>query len=1559
MPLFPASTGVPRSVSNPTGFSRLMRSRIAVQILFLLVAASCVFAQTKPAKAAPQSNRIIVKLKSTLAQQAEAQLAAPGHPGQPMDLRPGQTGNAHIEGFLRRYSAQRLAPMYPDLIRVKKQHNWSDAQLADHVRQRFAARSRRRPHAAVVPEVTRTYILDCGTMSAAEQANRLQQLKADPDVEFAEMAHTFSAVDLPNDPFLATSGSWGQPYPDLWGLMAINAPAAWDTATGSGVVVAVVDTGIDYNHPDLAANVWTNVNEIDGNGFDDDGNGFVDDIRGWNFEFNNNDPIDFNGHGTHVAGTIAAVGDNGIGVIGVAWHAQVMAVKGLDDSGFGFDFTLAPAIMYAANNGADVINASWSTQGTSEAIEEAIQYATGLGVVFVAAAGNNSEDAMNVFPASSPEAITVASHDPFGNFSFFSNFGPRIDVTAPGEDILSLQAANTFQGLTVIDGYARMTGTSMAAPHVSGVAALILSGNPTFSPDQVRQIIRASNTSVPFDSRFGSGKLNALAAVTLVNPLDTRITGVQFGASPSDPITILGFAQGTGFSNYTLEYGIGTQPSFFTPFFNSFTPASGTLGILDPGSLGLFDGTYTIRLTAFNTNGNAFVASTQFNLVQCTITNPVPGAPPASATEYKPGIVLPITGTAVIGGFQNFVVEWAPNGTNAWQTTGITLTGNGTTPVVNGQIATWDTSAAAQAGFTQAAFYQIRLTVNGVISEQAFTPIYLEPDLLSAAWPVFIDLGPYSVNSGVVPAMNPDGTLRLVMESPNQGTTLAASWVFNLDGSFQKTNLDQFGSNHQPAAGNVDGLPGDEAVMPDFNVIRVFHPDNTFDLFTPGVDVDLTRVPLLLEDLNNDFQLESITVGSDFNTQTAYVFAWKPDGQQAPGFPIQVQDNNNLLAGGFNHVRVLVGDFDGDGAKDVLVVEGLTSTTYVLRLFNHDGTPKIFNAPVLTGTPAAIAAADLDHNGKLEIILANYNGFLPTTATLHVLQPDGSERPGWPVDASASNGNGSTMATIAVGDFRRDGHEEIVLAREPGIYLFNSDGTLFPGAWPLPPRFPGYGPAVIGDIDGDGFPEIVTALEDFNAFDGPRLLAIRSDGTVEKSWLIAGSNAMGFAGGGPAPVLQDLNQDGTMDIALAYPLAGISVNPGLMTILDTHAAYDPTKIDWPMAFQNPRNNPVLLRQSASTLTVALTTGSNPSVIGDNLVFTATLTPATGSGAVQFFDGSTSISGAIQLTNGSASISTSTLALGSHSITARYTGDNQITASVSPAFMQNVVKGNTSIAVALTAGTNPSLVGDSLTFTASVAPTAVTGSVMFFDGSSPISGDLPLVGGSASVTTSALSAGTHSITAQYSGDATFNMATSPALSQTVNTPKGNVSISIQLNPVTHPPTFGDSLTFTASVAPAAATGTVIFFDNGAAISGNIPLVGGLASISTSALGAGAHSITVQYSGDANFNPATSAALALNVAKARTSLTLTIAERDDAFKPGTPITFVAAVTPAGASGTVTFFDGTTAISAPVPVTGGLASFITSSLASGTHSISAQYSGDANFNASSSAALKVKVK
>jgi subtilisin family serine protease len=1345
----------------PSFIDRALRSRyqsiIGIFTIFTLFALyGSTQAQTVGANPAQTTDRVIVKLKPSLARETETQMTGAGQPGPVMHIHAGQSRNARIEGFLRRHSAQQLSPLYPQMIRLKQQHGWSDAQVADHIRQRFAVRAHRVAQSRATPEISRTYLLEFGSLSEQEKARTLARLKADPEVEFAEPEHTFTTSQIPNDPFLSSSGTWGQPYADLWGLQAINAPAAWDTAQGDGIVVAVIDTGVDYNHPDLADNIWANPNEIAGNFFDDDGNGFTDDFHGWNFLNNSNDPLDDNGHGTHVAGTIAAEGNNGIGVIGVAWHAKIMPLKGFDSSGTGFDFTLAPAIMYAANNGADVINASWDATsniavfGNSQTIEEAIQYAASLGVVFVASAGNSSQDASNFFPANSPEAITVASSSPFGNFSFFSNFGSKIDITAPGEDILSLQAANTFQGQPVIDGYTRMTGTSMAAAHVSGVVALILSQNPGYSPDIIRTILRGSATPVNFDPRFGPGNLNASAVLALQNPQTAKITAIVPGASPVDPITIQGTASGPGFASYLLEYGQGSQPFFWTPFFNGFSPVTdGVLGTLDPNNL-LSGGVYTIRLTAFNTAGIAFTAQSQFTVNFVQITSPVPTTSQILAPEFKAGATIPIVGTAGGPGIQNFTLQWSSvNAFNGWQTAGITLTNNGAAPIGNGTLATWDTSSITQAGY-----YQIQLSVNNFNFQPVTTVVYLEPDLISNGWPIFIEPGPFP-GAGIIPAHNADGTLRMVMESPNDGTIPAASWIFHPDGSFEKTTLNLFGSFHSPAVANLDGLPGDEAVMPDFNVIRVIHPDTSFDTFSPGpVNVDLTISPLTLEDLNNNFQLETITIGPDLtsNDTAADMFVWLPNGQIAPGFPRQIPAPNELVVFR-NQPRLLVGDFNGDGTKQILVQQGLTSNTYTLQLLGPDGTLKTtFNAPVLTGIPFSMAAADLDHNGKLEIILFSTNG---TQQTLHVLQPDGTERSGWPVDVSS--GQQFEEAAIAVGDFNRDGHEEILLTKEAAIFLFNSDGTLFPGAWPLQSfSLIGYGPSVIGDVDGDGFPEIVTSFNDLNT---AQIQVIRKDGTVSKTWRLGGANnAVPFIG--ITPSIGDFDQNGTTDIAVAYLLSGGSTIPGMVTVFDTHAPYNPANNDWPLVLQNERDTSILLRTTPSTLAVTLTAGANPSAAGASLTFTATLSPATGKGSVQLLDGGTPISGAIPLSNGIASFSTSTLALGTHSITARYTGDNKSAASTSPILVQTVARANSSISV--TAPDDSIKAGSPATFTATIAPASATGTVTFFDGSTAISGAIAVNNGTARFAISTLSTGTHSITARYNGDANFNGSTSPAV-----------------------------------------------------------------------------------------------------------------------------------------------------------------------------------------------------
>lgn len=320
----------------------------------------------------------------------------------------------------------------------------------------------------------------------------------------------------------------------LWGLdntgqtggsvdADIDAPEAWERATGGAqIVVAVIDGGIDYTHPDLAPHIWTNPGEVPGNGLDDDGNGYVDDVHGYDFANDDPDPIDTDGHGTHVAGTIGAVGNNGIGVAGVMPEVQLMAVQFLE-GGSGYTFDAIQAIDYAVAMGAQISNNSWGGGGASQALRDTIAAAGEAGHLFVAAAGNSGADADAAphYPAAFDldTVISVGASTASDTRAGFSNYGAEsVDLFAPGDAILS-----TLPGGT----YGHYSGTSMAAPHVAGVAGLILSTEEgaSLSPEALRA--RLIETADPVPALQGlsasGGRLNAAAA--LDPPAPATVTG--------------------------------------------------------------------------------------------------------------------------------------------------------------------------------------------------------------------------------------------------------------------------------------------------------------------------------------------------------------------------------------------------------------------------------------------------------------------------------------------------------------------------------------------------------------------------------------------------------------------------------------------------------------------------------------------------------------------------------------------------------------------------------------------------------------------------------------------------------------------------------------------------------------------------------------------------------------------------------------------------------------------------------------------------------------------------
>jgi thermitase len=342
-------------------------------------------------------------------------------------------------------------------------------------------------------------------------------------VEYSEPNFIYHANKTPNDPM----------YGQLWGMknigqadsdgqvgmagVDIDAEAAWDITTGNkNTLIAIIDTGVDYNHPDIKANAWTNAAEANGTpGVDDDGNGVIDDIHGYNAITNSGDPMDDHGHGTHCAGTIGGNGNDGVGVAGVNWEANIMGVKFLDANGSGTLEDAVKAIAYANKMGAKVMSNSWGGGGFSQTLFDVIKETNESGALFIAAAGNDysNNDTSPAYPASYQveNIISVAAVDNKGLKAGFSNYGKKtVHLGAPGVNILSSTGG----------AYDSWSGTSMATPHVSGVAALVWGNETNLTAAEVKA--RLLTTARPLAGLRGKtitgGLLNAYNAVSNTTP---------------------------------------------------------------------------------------------------------------------------------------------------------------------------------------------------------------------------------------------------------------------------------------------------------------------------------------------------------------------------------------------------------------------------------------------------------------------------------------------------------------------------------------------------------------------------------------------------------------------------------------------------------------------------------------------------------------------------------------------------------------------------------------------------------------------------------------------------------------------------------------------------------------------------------------------------------------------------------------------------------------------------------------------------------------------------------
>lgn len=902
-----------------------------------------------------------------------------------------------------------------------------------------------------------------GRRAGAEAMERWTRLRFDGSVDTAELLRRYGAlpaIELLQPNFLRQHGSYRTDDPRLdeqWNLEAVG----WrqrDPGTASGVLVAIIDSGVDAEHPDLAAQIWHNVAEQTGvAGVDDDGNGYVDDVAGWDFadapglpgdgDFldPDPDPDDESGHGTHVAGIVAATSNNGTGIAGVAPGAALMVLRaGFNIGGSGYlqDDDIAAAIVYAADNGAKIINLSLGDPRYSPLLADAVRYATNRDVVVVAAAGNEGSSEV-YYPARLDETIGVAAAGRAGHPAAFSNYGASIDLIAPGVAILSAQPGG---------GYGQLSGTSMAAPHVSAVAALIRARHPEYDRLQVAGALAQAASPVGpdgWDPATGHGALQVPPVVArgpVAVALQSPATGQPTAAS-NLPIVVTYDTPGDAV--YRIDWGL-----------NLAAPVWQTL---ETGTVGAGAG----RLTA--TWGTSELATGSY-VVRVQLSDGL-GKP------HEDRVVVERVGRAA--GVEDLRVVRVLQGPQ-WH-----------------NVLEWRTDAAA-AGDVQVLAGDRPLWRLPVMSSDTAHVLQLPPDLPPGDYDVQVRADTTGTAVSANLRVGPVGVLRwdLQQMSPQRpdGYLLPQITDFDADGVGELAAMIYGGGAY-----GVTSFFEQPVSAPAFTTTRLFIPWHSGDADVDGqadlLAVDARRVRLLeasapatfpdrvawemqdvwggeVADLDGDARPELV-----LRSATGSLFrVFESDGDDS--FIETAALVNDTPGDNEMGDRQSVGDFDGDGRGewisgdsdgDLMAFESVGDNAF--RRVWVDTTDVAHTDGRLLSV-----AADLDGDGQDEFI----SGRLLSdpfdvegrrwTLTVYGAALDGNGyRAEWQVQvlAGSASGNG-----VAVTDIDGDGQLEWVAALVPHLYVFRSDGDGgYEPVWHTSIRRT-QRPAV-GDLDGDGRNEFV------------------------------------------------------------------------------------------------------------------------------------------------------------------------------------------------------------------------------------------------------------------------------------------------------------------------------------------------------------------------------------------------------------------------------------------------------------------------------------------------------
>ncbi len=889
--------------------------------------------------------------------------------------------------------------------------------------------------------------------AALERAAFKADLAADPQVEYIEPNFIRRASAVPNDPdyprlwAMKNTGQTGSTLPIL---PDIGAEAAWDVTTGSeSVIVAVIDSGVDYNHEDLAANIWQNPGECDGDGVDDDNNGFIDDCHGIDTVEDDSNPMDEAGHGTHVAGIIGAVGNNGIGIAGLAWRVKILPCRFLDSQGSGADADAIECFDYLAllkQRGENIIasNNSWGSGENSRALADAIRAQRDLGILNVAAAGNDTQqdvDLIPQYPCAYDIANVMCVASAYDSVDIFSNFGRgTVLLGAPGYGIYSTIPGNRYDG---------KDGTSMATPHVTGALVLLAAQDPARSIWALRNLVVAgtvapSQFSVP---SVAEGRLNVHNSLTCINRVVLgRLRPMVFeplSRAPGDPVTIRALHVRCATPNGNVAVSVAPSGETVTLRDNGLAPdeIAGD-GVYAGNWIAHGQGEFTFSFPAPETETFKVDVDTALK----------PGFPRATfTTNFENDAYGVLRAGDVVAG---------------------NIAGDARLEVLSlahdfGPLMAWDSRGEPLAGWPR---YEPGEAVGLSLGNFDADPADLEPvanyfqglrlyqgdGSLLGGWPVLAgtafstpaaaDLDGDGVDEVIsYPARRADGTpFRTDIKVPaypegDEGFAYAAEVAdLDADGGPDFIALSSRSSLTRIWVSDIDGLrPGFPVPLPGgtdsvgarSTLIGDVDRDGILNIVVPSTDYPRSRGQVQIFDNrgvllrtmygntfgNNNTGLADMDgdgVPEIVHVSNSEISVWRGDGSVLTGWP-QFIDDLNLS-------DPAVGDIDGDGQVDLVVsgfrVEQFLEGQLSLHAFRADGTylpgfPRFMHAAPGAASPPVIA--DLDLDGRNDLIVSFMRGIgLRETVFAYDLQGAG---PYGPVEWSQKSGPGGQRAYYETG----------------------------------------------------------------------------------------------------------------------------------------------------------------------------------------------------------------------------------------------------------------------------------------------------------------------------------------------------------------------------------------------------------------------------------------------------------------------------------------------------------------------------------------------------------------